>query len=288
MSVLLAAALAGASAAALVALPEAGRLRFDDLRLSRAGAPAGQTGAPAGRSGVPAGWLGAPALLPVVGGAAAVLLLAGPVPAALLLVGAGASWRWWSVRAHRGAAAEERAGAVEAFGALAAELRAGRPPAEALAAASRVAVGPLREVLRAAAASTGLGGNVAAALRSPPTGAPTAVPEVLRALAACWTVCATSGSGLAAAVDRLAEGLRAEHAQRRAVDAELSGPRATAGLLAVLPLGGLLMAGGLGADPLQVLLHTPLGLVCLTAGLALEGCGLWWTHRLVARAGGSG
>jgi tight adherence protein B len=112
------------------------------------------------------------------------------------------------------------------------------------------------------------------------------VPEVLRALAACWTVCAGSGSGLAAAVERLEEGLRAEQSQRRAVDAELAGPRATAGLLAVLPAGGLLLAAGLGADPLSVLLTTPVGLLCLTAGLALDAVGLWWTGRLVAAAGG--
>ena len=112
------------------------------------------------------------------------------------------------------------------------------------------------------------------------------MPEVLRALGACWTVCAGSGAGLASAVERLEEGLRADAAQRRAVDAELAGPRATAGLLAVLPAGGLLLAAGLGADPLRVLLTTPVGLLCLTVGLALDGLGLWWTGRLVASAGG--
>jgi len=112
------------------------------------------------------------------------------------------------------------------------------------------------------------------------------VPEVLRALAACWTVCAGSGSGLAVAVERLEEGLRAEQAQRRAVDGELAGPRATAGLLAVLPAGGVLLAVGLGADPLSVLFTTPLGLTCLAVGLGLDALGLWWTGRLVAGAGG--
>ena len=114
------------------------------------------------------------------------------------------------------------------------------------------------------------------------------MPEVLRALAACWTVCAASGSGLATAVEQLGEGLRADQERRRAVEAELAGPRATAGLLAVLPVAGLLLATGLGADPAGVLLHTPLGLACLTGGLLLDGLGLLWTGRMVARAGGTG
>ena len=80
--------------------------------------------------------------------------------------------------------------------------------------------------------------------------------------------------------------LRAEQAQRRAVQAELAGPRATAGMLAILPLAGLVLAAGLGADPLHVLLETPVGWVCLVAGLGLDGLGLLWTGRLVTRAGG--
>jgi tight adherence protein B len=55
----------------------------------------------------------------------------------------------------------------------------------------------------------------------------------------------------------------------------------------VLPVAGLLMAAGLGADPLRVLLSTPLGLVCLVLGLGLDGLGVLWTGRLVRRAGGS-
>jgi Flp pilus assembly protein TadB len=36
-----------------------------------------------------------------------------------------------------------------------------------------------------------------------------------------------------------------------------------------------------------VLLETPLGLVCLVLGLGLDGLGVLWTSRLVARAGGT-
>lgn len=270
MSVLLAATLAGASAGVLVALPGAGALRFRDL----AAVPAERPGPTWGR----------PLLLAPV--AVLLGLTAGPVVAGLAVVALLLGARVRRGRRRRRAVAAERDRAVEACGVLAAELSSGRAPAEALAAAAAVAVGPAGAALASAAAAAGLGGDVARALTA---GAPgSAVEPALRALAACWTVCSESGSGLAAAVERLEEGLRAEAAQRRAVDAELAGPRATAGLLAVLPAGGLLMAAGLGADPLHVLLSTPLGLTCLVLGLGLDGLGVLWTARLVARAGGSG
>jgi tight adherence protein B len=134
----------------------------------------------------------------------------------------------------------------------------------------------------AAASTARLGGDVPAALAVDGS----AVPQVLRPLAACFEVCSTTGSGLAAGVDRLEEGLRAAEAHRRAVDAELAGPRATAGLLAVLPVAGIGLASALGADPLHVLLHTPFGTACLVVGLILDGLGVVWTRRLVARAVG--
>ncbi len=265
--VLVAAGLAGASAAVLVALPRPGDLRFRALQ------PSGEQ---ARRLVLPrTTWPFA---------AVPLGLLLGPVAAALGLLAVAFASRWSRSRAAARAAAAERAGAVEACGALAAELRAGRDPADALAAAADVARGPAQQALSGAAAAVRLGGDVPPALL---TVEGSAVPHVLRALAACWTVCAGSGSGLAASVERLEEGLRSEQAQRRAVDAELAGPRATAGLLAVLPAAGLLLAAGLGADPLHVLLATPVGLVCLVLGLGLDGLGLLWTQRLVRRAGGT-
>jgi tight adherence protein B len=191
-------------------------------------------------------------------------------------------------RIERARAVErEQARAVEACGVLAAELRAGRSPAQALDAAAGVACGPTSAALRSGASTAWLGGDVPAAL-SLPAGGPAAwvVPELLRGLAACWTVCSTTGSGLVAAVDRLAEAQRAAAAQRRAVAVELAGPRATARLLALLPLVGLLMAAGLGAAPLQFLLWTLPGRLCLVLGVALEVMGLRWTTRLANRAAG--
>lgn len=229
------------------------------------------------RTAPPPRWFALPAVV-----VAAVLV--GPVGAVVLL-GLGLLGRRAWVR--RKAAAEreaERAGAAEALAVLGAELRAGRAPAEALLAAAGVAVGGLAEALASAAAVTGFGGDVPDSLARSADGS--AVPEVLQGLGACWQVCGATGSSLAAAVDRLAEGHRAERVQRLAVDAELAGPRATAALLAGLPVLGIALAAGLGARPLHVLLHTPVGAGCLVLGLGLDLLGLWWTGRLVAAAGG--
>ena len=209
--------------------------------------------------------------------------LAGPVLVLLAVVGAVALRAVLARRTADRGAADERRYAVEACGALAAELRAGRVPADALEVAGSVARGPLGDALRQAASGARLGGDVPTVLRDGALGS-TAAPEVLRGLAACWQVCSVAGSGLATAVDRLADGGRAREAQRRQVAAALAGPRASAVMLALLPLAGVALAAGLGARPLHVLLHTPLGVGCLVLGAAMDLLGLWWTARIVARA----
>jgi tight adherence protein B len=279
MSVVVAAGCAGAAAAVLLALPRAAPVRLQGLTAT-ATAPANAR--PADLTDRPRG---IPSrrqrVLLAVALAALLAVAAGPAVSLLVLAGSAAGLRWWSGRARSRAEGIERDSAVEACSALAGELRAGRSAAEALQAAASVAAGGFALRLHAAAATARLGGDVGAALLS--SSGPTAVEPVLRGLAACWTVCAGTGSGLAAAVERLEEGLRAERARQRALDAELASPRATAALLAVLPAAGLLMAAGLGADPLHVLLHTPVGLACLVGGLALDAVGLLWTQRLAAR-----
>lgn len=221
--------------------------------------------------------------------------LLGPTPSSPVRAGPGrlargdAVLRRWGDRARkrfgaRGRDDRERARAVEACTVLSAELRAGRSAATALEAAAAAASGGAASGLRAAAAAASLGGDVAQALIS--ASASSAVPELLRGLAACWTVCAATGSGLAAAVERLGEGQRSAAEQRRAVEVELAGPQATARLLALLPVVGLLLAAGLGAAPLAFLVATTPGRVCLVLGLLLELVGLRWTARLAGGAAG--
>lgn len=214
--------------------------------------------------------------------------------AAVLLVGLGAvagalggaltlvAQRAFRARALARARTAERAAATESLAVLAAELRAGRVPADALAAAADVAVGPTQRALSAAAAATRFGaGPDEGLLRSADA---CAAADMMRGLAACWQVCAGTGSSLATAVDRLEEGLRGASRQRDLVETEVAQARASALVLACFPAGGLLLAFGLGADPLHVLLHTPVGAACLVAGVTLDVIGFWWARRLVARA----
>jgi tight adherence protein B len=108
--------------------------------------------------------------------------------------------------------------------------------------------------------------------------------EGLRLLAASWRIGAERGGTLASVLDDLATALRDQETTRQEIATQLAGPRATARLLAVLPLFGLFAATLLGADPVAFLVGTVPGLACLLVGLGLNATGLWWTHRLAKNA----
>ncbi|MFG1705465.1 type II secretion system F family protein [Nonomuraea sp. M3C6] len=174
-----------------------------------------------------------------------------------------------------------RRASIELCQALSAELSAGRTPGEALVRAISAVDFPDPETLRPLVAAARDGGDVSAALTS---SAPLQGGEGLRQLATCWEVGVTVGAGLAALVERVASTLRLAQAHRQDVAAQLAGPRTTARMLAVLPALGLLMAGALNMHPLNFLFGSLPGLMCLTAGIALDACGLWWTNHMAARA----
>ncbi|WP_257033660.1 type II secretion system F family protein [Streptomyces sp. Ag109_G2-15] len=180
-----------------------------------------------------------------------------------------------------GRAREGRADAVIGLcGALAGEVRAGRQPAEALLWAARDS-GGLGDAQAAVVAAARFGGDVPGALA---VAARQPGAEGLLGLAACWRVAVDQGAGLAAGLDRLDAALRAERDQRADLRAQLAGARATALMLAALPVLGLLLGSAMGADPLRVLLHSGAGLGCLVAGAVFEGAGMWWAARIVRGA----
>ena len=217
-----------------------------------------------------------PTVLAVAAAAAVGLLSWSPVGAAAALAVALAIARGLRRRGEEARARRERQVVVELLGTLALELGAGRAPGAALLLAVGSTGGPMPPSASAAAFAARTAADVPAAFA--------AGPPVLRALAAAWRVTARTGAPLAAAVDRLADGERVEAAAARELDAALAGPRSSARLLAGLPALGLVLAAGLGAHPVHVLLHTPIGAACLLAGVGLDLAGSAWTGALVRGA----
>ena len=153
-----------------------------------------------------------------------------------------------------------------------------------------------RDVLADAAAGLPGLGELPATARSPTGDLPGALDRLGRCpggavaadLALLWRLAERTGCSLAGPVQRLRDADRAEAAVHRELAAQLAGPRATARLLAGLPVVGVAMGAGLGADPLGFLLGTRPGAACLAGGGILVGLGLLWTRALVRSVPGCG
>ena len=55
-------------------------------------------------------------------------------------------------------------------------------------------------------------------------------------------------------------------------------------LLAGLPVLGIGLGAGMGADPLRVLIGTVPGQLALLTGVGLEALGVLWTSRVITKA----
>jgi tight adherence protein B len=164
---------------------------------------------------------------------------------------------------------------LELLSALAAELAAGQPTDAALQSA---AVGLVPPPCPHAVAACRTGADVADALRLDAR-APGA--HALRGLAACWEVSQRSGAGLSVAVSRLTESLRAGAEAQAQLAGEVAAVRASARLLAGLPLLGLLIGQWIGAEPLAWLTGSWSGRGALLVGAALQLLGMAWLHHMV-------
>ncbi|MDC3728230.1 type II secretion system F family protein [Rhodococcus sp. Rp3] len=167
-----------------------------------------------------------------------------------------------------------------------ADLRVGTHPADACETAARETAGPVAGVFRVAAARARLGGSAAHGLRSAaasPDGG--GVADSLGRVADAWAVSDRHGLALAELLGAARVDLAARMRIRARTEAGLAGARATATVLAGLPVLGVGLGQLMGAAPLAILLAGGLGGVMLVVGTALACAGLLWTDRIAARVG---
>jgi tight adherence protein B len=108
--------------------------------------------------------------------------------------------------------------------------------------------------------------------------------QAWRGLAAAWQVASDAGASLAPSLRQFASSLRDLAQTERDISVALAGPVATARMVMVLPVIGVLFGLALGFNTLGVLFTTVPGWLCLALGTALLLAARSWNHRLVARA----
>src|SRR5665811_460560 len=216
----------------------------------------------------------------VAAGSAVVIGVGGP--AHRLIVGGtavgvlGAAWHFRRIRQARTRPERLRADMAEAIDALTSELESGILATRALA-----SVASDWPILSSAASASRFGGDVAAALR---TAADRPGAEALHRLAAAWEISERTGAAQADVLDRMGRALRDERDLQREISAGLGPSRATARLLAALPVLGLALGSGVRGESLHVLFGTLTGSLCLAAGVFLACAGLAWVEHIASAA----
>ncbi len=165
---------------------------------------------------------------------------------------------------------------------LVGELRVGAHPATAFAVAADETAGPVAGACRAVAARARLGADVAAGLRG--VGETAALPSQWERLAVCWQLAADHGLAISALMQAAQRDIVERQRFSNQVRAAMAGARATATILAGLPVLAVLMGQAIGANPLSFLLGGAPGGWLLVAGLMLVCGGLLWADRITDKA----
>ncbi len=189
------------------------------------------------------------------------------------------------LRARREARGRNESAAELASGLrlLVAELRAGAHPALAATGAATDAEPGTARLLNGIAAAARLGGDVAPVLHEYAVRR-SELRTPLARLARAWALAERHGAALADLLDAVRRDLDQRVRFARDVEAKMAGPRATAGVLAVLPMLGLLLGESVGAAPVRVLTGGAFGQVLLASGAVLVCAGVLWIVRLTGMA----
>lgn len=205
--------------------------------------------------------------VPLTGCGSGLLATVGYGPVAGVVVAAyGALAARLVVRRHMARIAREALHhTLDGLACLVGDLRAGIPPATALDAAL-----PLLTPVAGVTSMADLACQADSSVRG----------QVLARLAAAWQVAETSGAPLGDVLERLDAEIRSAERARALAAAQSASSQVTAILLGALPLAGVALGYGMGADPLVVLLETPVGAACAITAVVLQLAGLGWTRRL--------
>lgn len=179
------------------------------------------------------------------------------------------------------ARADEASALEGALDVLVGELRIGAHPVAAIGVAARESEGSTSRSLGVVAARALLGADVAAGLRA--EAARSTNPGHWERLAVCWQLAQTHGLAIATLMQAAQRDIVERERFHGRVEAGMAGARATAAILAGLPLLGVLLGQSIGAEPLNFLLSDGVGGWLLVIGVGLICCGLLWSHRITSR-----
>jgi tight adherence protein B len=209
-------------------------------------------------------------LMTAVGGGL-VLGIGGAVAGGLVGTVVSKRWRERKLLHNR---IQATADLAETLRSLVAELRAGAHPV--IAAESVAADAPPigAQAMRTIAAAARLGGDVSRTVTEP----------LLADTAYVWTLAERHGLPLADVLAAVVRDLDQRARFARQVRARMAGPRASATVLAYMPLAGVALGEVMGAHPLHVLGGTPVGQVLLVVGVALACAGVLWSAALTRQA----
>jgi tight adherence protein B len=221
-------------------------------------------------------------ILPVTACVAVALASVVPVTvvAAGAIAGATAMHRRRRLLRSRGRAAESAA-LQAALDVLVGELRVGVHPVAAFEVAAGEVDGAVAASLRAVAARARLGADVAAGLRS--AGQRSSLSVHWERLAVCWHLANAHGLAIATLMQTAQRDVVERERFSARVTAGMAGARATAAVLAALPLLGVGLGQLVGADPVGFLLSGGAGGGLLIVGVTLACVGLLWSDRITGR-----